>query len=255
MPTFDLATAAATTRHTSAEPPIPHDHVRGANYAGGPVAMSLRGSRRELEADRLAARIVQSGGSDTAVRVMRESSDTLAGRTAPNYVADAITSPGAPLADETRRTMEAGFGHDFSGVRVHTNATASRATAAVGASAYTIGSDIVFGAGRYQPGNQQGDRLIAHELVHVLQQRDALLSVQCAPDKPAAIDAELELGERLRGPGFANGYALAFYDEDEPEAERRAKDFALREAAIGVKGTKITGSSPKMDCGGAAGCD
>ena len=105
MPTFDLATAAATTRHTSAEPPIPHDHVRGANYAGGPVAMSLRGSRRELEADRLAARIVQSGGSDTAVRVMRESSDTLAGRTAPNYVADAITSPGAPLADETRRTM------------------------------------------------------------------------------------------------------------------------------------------------------
>ena len=109
MPTFDLATAAATTRHTSAEPPIPHDHVRGANYAGGPVAMSLRGSRRELEADRLAARIVQSGGSDTAVRVMRESSDTLAGRTAPNYVADAITSPGAPLADETRRTMEAGF--------------------------------------------------------------------------------------------------------------------------------------------------
>ena len=243
MPTFDLATAAATTRHTSAEPPIPHDHVRGANYAGGPVAMSLRGSRRELEADRLAARIVQSGGSDTAVRVARESSDTLAGRTAPNYVADAITSPGAPLADETRRTMEAGFGHDFSGVRVHTNATASRATAAVGASAYTIGSDIVFGAGRYQPGNQQGDRLIAHELVHVLQQRDALLSVQCAPDKPAAIDAELELGERLRGPGFANGYALAFYDEDEPEAERRAKDFALREAAIGVKGTKITGSS------------
>jgi hypothetical protein len=65
--------------------------------------------------------------------------------------------------------MEPRFGHDFSGVRVHTDRKAAESARAVNAEAYTVGRDVVFGAGRYAPGTGEGHRLIAHELAHVLQ--------------------------------------------------------------------------------------
>lgn len=66
--------------------------------------------------------------------------------------------------------MSAKFGHDFSQVRVHTDARASETAEALGAEAYTVGEDIVFGEGQYDPGSRDGERLIAHELTHVVQQ-------------------------------------------------------------------------------------
>jgi hypothetical protein len=66
--------------------------------------------------------------------------------------------------------MEQAFGRDFGGVRVHTGAAAAKSTADVAATAYTVGSDIVFGAGAYAPGTAAGDRLLAHELAHTIQQ-------------------------------------------------------------------------------------
>jgi hypothetical protein len=66
--------------------------------------------------------------------------------------------------------MEEGFGHDFSEVRVHADATAAASARAVGAHAYTVGRDVVFDSNRYAPGSSSGRRLIAHELAHVVQQ-------------------------------------------------------------------------------------
>ena len=66
--------------------------------------------------------------------------------------------------------MEQRFGHDFSRVRVHSGAAAEQSARDVNANAYTVGHDIVFGAGRFAPGTYEGRRLIAHELTHVLQQ-------------------------------------------------------------------------------------
>jgi hypothetical protein len=66
--------------------------------------------------------------------------------------------------------MESRFGHDFSGVRVHTDAGAARAADAVQARAYTVGQDIVFGDGQYAPGASQGAEVLSHELAHVVQQ-------------------------------------------------------------------------------------
>lgn len=201
--------------------------------------MTAPGDRHELEADRIASHVLEGRGSTLFVQV-GTSNVGAAREAAPEDVHDAISSPGEPLAAESRHTMEARFGHDFASVRVHADASAARSAKSVGAMAYTVGGDIVFNEGRYRPGSAQGDRLIAHELVHVLQQRSASVMLQRAPDDTAASDAELELGRRLREPDFAAGYALAFYDQDEPEAERRAQDFASRERAIGLKGTKIT---------------
>lgn len=78
---------------------------------------------------------------------------------------------GRALDAGTRAQMEARLGHDFSAVRVHTDALASDTARAFGARAFTVGGDIGFAAGRYSPRTPDGARLLAHELVHTMQQR------------------------------------------------------------------------------------
>jgi hypothetical protein len=88
-------------------------------------------------------------------------------------VESTIATAGQPLAGVTRQNMEQHFGHDFSGVRVHTDAAAAGSADAVNAHAYTVGSHVVFGAGQYAPQTTQGQELLAHELAHVVQQHGA----------------------------------------------------------------------------------
>jgi hypothetical protein len=78
---------------------------------------------------------------------------------------------GQPLDKATMTTMEAGLGADFSDVRVHTDGAASSSAQAVQAHAYTVGNDVVFQSGQYQPDTSGGQRMLAHELTHVAQQR------------------------------------------------------------------------------------
>ena len=96
----------------------------------------------------------------------------LEGTTAPPIVHTVIGSTGQPLDLATRAFMEPRFGRDFSQVRVHTDATAVESARALGAHAYTVGSNIVFGQGKLAPASSSGRRLIAHELAHVIQQND-----------------------------------------------------------------------------------
>ncbi|HEX9990087.1 MAG TPA: DUF4157 domain-containing protein [Chloroflexia bacterium] len=91
----------------------------------------------------------------------------------PPIVHEVLRSPGQQLDQTTRAFMEPRFGHDFSQVRVHTDTRAAESAAAVNALAYTVGKDVVFGAGRYAPGTAEGRRLMAHELTHTLQQTNA----------------------------------------------------------------------------------
>jgi hypothetical protein len=89
---------------------------------------------------------------------------------APPIVDQVLATPGQPLADSARRTLEPSFGHDFSGVRVHDDSRAAESASAVNALAYTVGNHVVFGAGQYSPGTTDGNRLLAHELTHTIQQ-------------------------------------------------------------------------------------
>src|SRR5689334_21018292 len=113
---------------------------------------------------------------------------------APPIVHDVLQSPGNPLASSTRTFMEPRFGHDFSGVRVHTDARAAESARAVGALAYTVGQDIVFGAGQYAPSTSAGQRLVAHELTHVAQQSSGPPSLQPLTLGPTNSRAEQEAG-------------------------------------------------------------
>jgi Domain of unknown function (DUF4157) len=88
----------------------------------------------------------------------------------PSIVHDVLRSPGRPLDAETRAFFEPRFGHEFSQVRLHADARAAESARAVQAHAYTVGRDVVFGAAQYAPGTGAGNRLLAHELTHVVQQ-------------------------------------------------------------------------------------
>jgi len=89
----------------------------------------------------------------------------------PPIVQDVLRSPGQPLDAATRAFMESRFGRDFAHVRVHQGAAAEQSARAIGAHAYTVGHQVVFGAGQYAPTRPQSQRLIAHELTHVAQQQ------------------------------------------------------------------------------------
>ena len=91
----------------------------------------------------------------------------------PSIVHDVLNSPGQPLDAETRAFMEPRFGHDFGHVRVHTDAQAADSAHAVHAHAYTVGQNVVFSESNYAPSTLAGRKLLAHELAHTIQQRNA----------------------------------------------------------------------------------
>lgn len=97
--------------------------------------------------------------------------------TVPPIVHNVLRSPGQPLDSRTRAFMEPRFGHDFSQVRVHTDAQAAESARAVNALAYAVGRDLVFGTGKYEPATMEGRRLLAHELTHVVQQSSGVSSL------------------------------------------------------------------------------
>jgi len=95
---------------------------------------------------------------------------TDAGMEAPAIVEDVLGTPGQPLAESARKNLEPRFGQDFRQVRIHEDSRAAESASAVNALAYTVGNHIVFGAAQYAPGTPAGDRLLAHELTHTIQQ-------------------------------------------------------------------------------------
>ncbi len=91
----------------------------------------------------------------------------------PQAIEAGLQSSARPLDPAVRAEMEMRFGYDFSHVRVHTDGQAAASARDVNANAYTVGHNVVFGAGRFAPETHEGRRLIAHELTHVVQQTGA----------------------------------------------------------------------------------
>lgn len=162
-----------------------HDHT--------PIQAKLKvnqpGDRLEREADATAERVMRmteplpatqratpaendwSGEKCSHCAGLQRKSDARARRPlAPPIVDEVLRSSGQPLDDRTLGFMESRFGHDFSRVRVHTDAQAAASARALGAHAYTVGRNMVFGRDEFAPGTSSGRTLIAHELAHVIQQ-------------------------------------------------------------------------------------
>ncbi len=116
-----------------------------------------------------------------------------------------LSAPGESLAPEMRREMETRFGEDFSSVRVHAGARPAESARALGAIAYTADRRIVFGSGQYQPATGAGRRLLAHELTHVVQQRQGRVAARPGQGAPINDDAHLEAEADEMGGRAARG--------------------------------------------------
>jgi hypothetical protein len=143
------------------------------------LAINQPGDEYEQEADRVADQVLAAPAHPPvsgALPCIQRFSGQSNGQTeaVPTSVDNTLASPGRHLEPALRQDMEQRFGHDFSRVRVHSGAVAEQSAREVNANAYTMGHDIVFGAGRFTPGTHEGRRLIAHELTHVVQQRSGL---------------------------------------------------------------------------------
>jgi hypothetical protein len=115
------------------------------------------------------------------------------GAAAPPIVDAVLNSPGHALDPATHDFMASRFGVDFSDVRIHADAQAAQSAAVVDARAYTVGRNVVFGAGQYDPGDDTGRRLLAHELAHVRQQRGTIGPVQRTPARQVSCANALPL--------------------------------------------------------------
>jgi hypothetical protein len=93
----------------------------------------------------------------------------------------AVNSGGSPLNRESRSFFEHRLDTDLGHVRIHTDPTAGQSARSINARAYTVGHDVVFGAGQFSPTSDQGRRLIAHELAHVIQQTAPTVSGSAGP--------------------------------------------------------------------------
>jgi hypothetical protein len=135
-------------------------------------------------------------------------------------VSEVLSAPGRPLDAATRGFMEPRFGHDFSQVRVHTDAQAADAARAVNALAYTVDRDIVFGKGQYSPQTIDGQKLLAHELTHVVQQ------AQTNPSAGLGMDGAHEQAAEAASAAIASaGSRIAVEHVPVRGLARQAKDY------------------------------
>jgi hypothetical protein len=133
---------------------------------------------------------------------------------AESHLSSAHSSSGTELPPTLRTRFESALGSDLGGVRVHTGDAPAAAANAVGAHAYTIGQDVYFGAGKYDPSSQDGQRLIAHEVVHTVQQSG---------------DAHAQFKLEVSSPG----------DAAEVEADRVAETMIGHEGAGAAASTEV----------------
>ena len=139
------------------------------------LAINSPGDESDQEAERVSDQVmttpVHLAGNVTPPSLQRSMGQP-AGQTeaTPPRVDQALASPGKPLEPALQQEMEQRFGQDFSRVRVHSGSVPEQSAQDVSARAYTVGNDIVFGAGQFAPGTPGGLRLLAHELTHVVQQ-------------------------------------------------------------------------------------
>jgi Domain of unknown function (DUF4157) len=161
---------------------------------------------------------------------------------------------GQPLGEGARTFAEERLGHDFGDVRVHTDPEASDLAASIDAEAFTTGSDVYFRDGRHDPESQDGQRLLTHELTHVVQQRSTPRQAQRRPAMNSGPPTRIHVGTIARAIQRVRcalvpaaecaapiaGSAVAFSATEEaaeaPARERRKRMSPARQVATGHTG-------------------
>jgi hypothetical protein len=158
--------------------------------SGAPATLAIgrHDDPLERDADWMAARALAESTPSVARPTRLDPARPDGQIAAPSPVHAALRTPGQPLDAATRAALEPRFSHDFSGVRIHADGASAEAARSIGATAFTLGSDIVLGVDRTALQGEAGRRLLAHELAHVVQQggspSGATLRRDGPPDPP-----------------------------------------------------------------------
>ncbi|HKB38216.1 MAG TPA: DUF4157 domain-containing protein, partial [Gemmataceae bacterium] len=186
-----------------------------------PATVQLGGPPQIPRLQRKCAQCKEEETQSSTVRRKANSPATTAGLEVPEgFVRD--LGAGQALDTVTRAFFEPRFGHDLSQVRVHTGANAAKSARAVNALAYTVGRDVVFGAGQYAPQTGAGRKLLAHELTHTLQQSSG------ARPSAARLQRTLGDGHDLQSPRFAGDLVLEACFDNERLLQFGAEGPAVR---------------------------
>jgi hypothetical protein len=168
---------------------LAHEIEHGGQTSGAPQRP------RETSAEALASAIGNRNFGQVIARMEEGEGILPDGRVHPQIESAIAASrgAGAPMQSGLAGRLSGSFGDSLSDVRVHTDDHAAALARAVSARAFAVGSDIYFGHGEYAPGTRSGDRLIAHEAAHVVQQRGAPSTGSLTVSQPGdALEREAE---------------------------------------------------------------
>jgi hypothetical protein len=126
---------------------------------------------------------------EAAARIMRKGNGTAS-------ATHVTAGSGTPLPPDVKSKMESKMGADFSSVRVFTGNDSAKAASDFGARAFTVGTNVHFNSGQFAPGTKEGDRLLAHELTHVVQAKNSGSVIQRKEDEDAKGHQVPDSGER-----------------------------------------------------------
>ncbi len=252
MSQFAFKPPAAAQRMASKKPPAASRSVPGGSNQAAmrqPLTIGPANDAFERQADEVADKVVGMSATDPPVAgppigappAVQAKSDGTGPAAAPPIVHAVLGSPGRPLDGAMRAYFEPRFGRDFGNVRVHADSKAAQSAAAIGAAAYTVGNDVVFGAG--QASGAASRRLMAHELAHVRQQasgsaRGAGAKVVQRSRLPTHFGEfeDFKYGDLTNGTGASIGVEM--YMKFHPNSEVRADLIAMTQSAHGqVNGT------------------
>ncbi|OUC11762.1 MAG: hypothetical protein B0A82_26620 [Alkalinema sp. CACIAM 70d] len=164
--------------------PIQEDEKKQSTLQTKPLAESITPMVKRLPGS--AEEEKKKQGEETLQPKTTSSEPPTASNTLQKQIS-ALQGGGQPLPAAERAFFEPRFGHDFSQVKIHTDSQADATVRAVNARAFTVKQDVAFGAGQYQPRSPAGQRLLAHELVHTIQQSGFLQVPQRFPPQPNQI--------------------------------------------------------------------
>ena len=153
--------------------PLEHEADRAADAAMRMDESALILSRGPTGLSRKCAACAAEDGDEEGHLQAKPSGRLQAGEPALSSVHSVVAQPGRALEPAARGFLESSFGRSFADVRIHDGGDAATSAAHIGARAYTVGRNIVFGAGEYRPATPEGRWLLAHELTHVVQQGSA----------------------------------------------------------------------------------
>lgn len=217
---------------------LPHRCASCTNKRRLQAKLSIGASNDPLEreADRVAEQVIAASAQPAIHRapphIQRHTGQASSAATAPASVDRTLASAGSSLDRTLQQDMGQRFGYDFSRVRVHADAVAAQSARDVSAHAYTVGQNIVFAAGQFAPATEQGRRLLAHELTHVVQQAGTAgmpvvqkQEAQTTPD-PEQEESEHQLNLQLTEPDFL-GLRQPFFN-------RNATQLWDPDSALGV---------------------